>query len=102
MKKSLTTFLHQQCFKTTTACLLILFAVASGHADQSPHWALSPTPPLGWNSYDAFGDSVTEQEILINAEFVKEKLLIVPTLDSDSSEYLSFCGIKFNDFLHNH
>jgi tRNA(Ile)-lysidine synthase len=34
--------------------------------------------------------------------FVKEKLLIVPTLDSDSSEYLSFCGIKFNDFLHNH
>ena len=34
--------------------------------------------------------------------FVKEKLLIAPTLDSDSSEYLSFCGIKFNDFLHNH
>jgi hypothetical protein len=75
MKTSLTTFIHQQCFKTTTACLLILFAVASGHADQSPHWALSPTPPLGWNSYDAFGDSVTEQEFLINAEFVKEKLL---------------------------
>ncbi|MDG2248295.1 MAG: hypothetical protein P8L15_04155, partial [Paracoccaceae bacterium] len=34
--------------------------------------------------------------------FVKEKLLIAPTLDSDSPEYLSFCGIKFNDFLHNH
>ena len=42
---------------------------------QSPHSALSLTPPLGRNSYDAFGDSVTVQEFLIYAEFVKEKLL---------------------------
>ena len=34
--------------------------------------------------------------------FLKEKLFIAPTLDGDSSEYLSFCGIKFNDFLQNH
>ena len=34
--------------------------------------------------------------------FLKEKLLLAPTLDSESSEYLSFCGIKFNDFLKNH
>ena len=34
--------------------------------------------------------------------FLKEKLLLAPTLDSESSAYLSFCGIKFNDFLASH
>lgn len=33
------------------------------------------TPPMGWNSYDAFGSSVTEAEFLTNAVYVKEKLL---------------------------
>jgi alpha-galactosidase len=28
------------------------------------------TPPMGWNSYDAFGDSVTESEVLANARYV--------------------------------
>ena len=34
--------------------------------------------------------------------FLKEKLLLAPTLDSKSSLYLSFCGIKFHDFLSRH
>ena len=34
--------------------------------------------------------------------FLKGKLLVAPTLDSGGSECLSFCGIKFNDFLENH
>ena len=34
--------------------------------------------------------------------FLQEKLLLAPTLDSESSAYLSFCGIKFNDFLESH
>ena len=34
--------------------------------------------------------------------FLKGKLLVAPTLDSGGSEYLSFCGIKFNDFLEKH
>ena len=29
--------------------------------------ALALTPPMGWNSYDAFGDSVYETEVLSNA-----------------------------------
>ena len=36
---------------------------------------VSRTPPLGWNSYDAFGDSVTEDEIMANANYLKEHLL---------------------------
>jgi hypothetical protein len=40
-----------------------------------PFYAFAPTPPMGWNSYDAFGDTVTEDEVLANAKYVKEKLL---------------------------
>ena len=32
------------------------------------------TPPTGWNSYDAFGDSVRESEVISNAEWLKEHL----------------------------
>jgi hypothetical protein len=32
------------------------------------------TPPLGWNSYDTFGDSVVESEVLSNATWFKEHL----------------------------
>lgn len=43
---------------------------------QSPaHWTVAPTPPMGWNSYDAFGSSVTEEEFLANAGYVREHLL---------------------------
>lgn len=32
------------------------------------------TPPMGWNSYDSFGDDVTESEILANAQRVASDL----------------------------
>ena len=32
------------------------------------------TPPMGWNSYDAFGDNVTEAEVLANAGYVSHTL----------------------------
>ncbi len=32
------------------------------------------TPPMGWNSYDAFGDSVTQAEMLANARAVARYL----------------------------
>jgi hypothetical protein len=35
---------------------------------------LALTPPLGWNSYDAFGDSVTEAETLANAQWMLQHL----------------------------
>lgn len=36
---------------------------------------LALTPPMGWNSYDAFGDSVRESEVLSNAFWLKKNLL---------------------------
>lgn len=32
-------------------------------------------PPLGWNSWDCFGSSVTEAEVVANAQFMAEHLL---------------------------
>ena len=34
-----------------------------------------PTPPMGWNSWDCYGTTVTEAEVLANAEFMAEHLL---------------------------
>jgi alpha-galactosidase len=33
------------------------------------------TPPMGWNSWDCFGTSVTEEEVLANAAFMARHLL---------------------------
>ena len=38
------------------------------------YWKWAPTPPMGWNSYDAFGASVTEAEALANADYMKQRL----------------------------
>jgi hypothetical protein len=35
---------------------------------------LAPTPPMGWNSYDSFGASVTEADMIEQAEAVREML----------------------------
>jgi hypothetical protein len=35
---------------------------------------LAPTPPMGWNSWDCFGVSVTEAEVRANAEFMARHL----------------------------
>jgi hypothetical protein len=32
------------------------------------------TPPMGWNSYDAFGDNVVESEVLSNAHYIAEQM----------------------------
>ncbi len=34
------------------------------------------TPPMGWNSWDSYGTTVTEAEVLANAEFMAEHLLV--------------------------
>jgi alpha-galactosidase len=55
-------------------------APASGQSHASStetptYWQWAPTPPMGWNSYDAWGGSVTEDQTLANAHYMQEKLL---------------------------
>ena len=40
----------------------------------SSHLSFAPTPPMGCNSFDCFGISVTEEEIRQNAEFLAKHL----------------------------
>ncbi|MGW5187753.1 alpha-galactosidase [Kribbella sp. NPDC004138] len=35
----------------------------------------APTPPMGWNSWDCFGTTVTEAEVLANAQVMHDRLL---------------------------
>lgn len=35
---------------------------------------LAATPPMGWNSWDCFGTTVTEAEVLANAEVLRDRL----------------------------
>ena len=65
------------------ALLLLLFintsiaatAQAVAPSAEPPYWQWAATPPMGWNSYDAWGTSITEQETLENARFMQEHLL---------------------------
>ena len=61
-----------------TFMLLALLAtvVRIGAADaQADFHQWAQTPPMGWNSYDNFGDSVTEAEVLDNADYQRRILL---------------------------
>ena len=39
------------------------------------YWKWAATPPMGWNSYDAWGTSVDEKQVLANARYMQEHLL---------------------------
>src|ERR1019366_8717717 len=39
------------------------------------YWQWEATPPMGWNSYDAWGTSITEDETLANAQYMEDHLL---------------------------
>jgi alpha-galactosidase len=50
---------------------LMVFPVAL-QAQDFGSWA--PTPPMGWNSWDCFGSTVTEQEVIANADYMADHL----------------------------
>lgn len=51
-------------------------ALADSGPGTAPAAPRTPTfPPRGWNSWDCFGGSVTEAEVLANAQFMAENLL---------------------------
>jgi alpha-galactosidase len=56
------------------ALVLALGSAAARAADSTNYFNWALTPPMGWNSYDAYGDSVTEAEVLTNAIYLKDHL----------------------------
>ena len=56
-------------------CIWILFAqVAVIFPDSEAQALLASTPPMGWNSWDAYGETVSESDIKANAAWMAEHL----------------------------
>ena len=56
--------------------LLIVPAFGAVDAQTTPaYWKYATTPPLGWNSWDIFGTTVTEQQVKEQADAMAEYLL---------------------------
>jgi len=53
--------------KFSVFAALMLFS-ANLYSQDSGSWA--STPPMGWNSWDCFGPTVTEQEVKANADYM--------------------------------
>ena len=71
--------------------------------------AFAPTPPMGWNSWDCYGASVTEQELRQNINYMAEHLkdhgweYIVCDIQwyeptADSSHYHKFADLCMDEY----
>jgi alpha-galactosidase len=56
---------------------LLLSSYGQGRPESAPPAGdgVAPTPPMGWNSYDAFGSTVDESQFKAEVDFMKSKLL---------------------------
>lgn len=68
-----------QCLKVrTNACALLLWSLLACAAPAQnvsrPFHAWTATPPMGWNSWDCYGPTVTEAEVRANADYMAEHL----------------------------
>ncbi len=54
-----------------SAAFLLLTAMPLPGRSQT---LLAPTPPMGWNSWDSFGTTVTEAEVKANADYMAKNL----------------------------
>jgi hypothetical protein len=59
--------------KFSAAALVLLAATTFGFC-QRPEKLIAPTPPMGWNSWDAYAQNITEAQVKENADFVAQKL----------------------------
>jgi hypothetical protein len=57
-----------------TGFLLNPFAVAARVKSKAVRSGLAPTPPMGWNSWDCYGTTVTEAEVKAQADYMRQHL----------------------------
>jgi hypothetical protein len=72
-------FAHPSIASSLKCCCLVLVTSLLLHgAAISPQilkeTMLAPTPPLGWNSWDAYGTTVTEAEVKANTDVMASTL----------------------------
>ncbi|MDR1971002.1 MAG: glycoside hydrolase family 27 protein [Treponema sp.] len=72
-------------------------------------WAL--TPPMGWNSWDCYAANVTEDQLLRNAEYLRDKMLpsgweylvcdiqwYEPLAGTGEGEYRPFAALNMDEY----
>jgi len=60
---------------TLTLVLVLVFSVINAQTTPKKYHQWASTPPLGWNSWDCFGTTVTEQQIKEQADAMAKYLL---------------------------
>ncbi len=61
-------------------CLGLIFATSkpaaspAGSQPDEPPEMLAPTPPMGWNSWDCYGPTVTEDQVKAQADYMAKNL----------------------------
>jgi hypothetical protein len=60
--------------RTVAVGALVFAAQLSAPAADPAYWAWTPTPPMGWNSWDGFATTVTEAQTRAQADVMKAKL----------------------------
>lgn len=56
------------------SCILLFFCSLSSVFAQGDFRTWASTPPMGWNSWDCYGSTVTEQEVKANADYMAKQL----------------------------
>jgi alpha-galactosidase len=60
--------------RSVLAVVWVVLLVALGAGAASGQAPLAATPPMGWNSWDSFGTTVTEEEVRANADYMAKHL----------------------------
>ena len=53
---------------------IVTIKLFSANAQEKKFYSWAETPPMGWNSWDCFGPTVTEDEVKANADYMAEHL----------------------------
>ncbi|HKW56763.1 MAG TPA: glycoside hydrolase family 27 protein [Candidatus Acidoferrum sp.] len=72
-------FTRISLFLASLACAFCRFSIlsaglAGNAATPDEETVLAPTPPMGWNSWDSYGETVSESDIRANAAWMAEHL----------------------------
>lgn len=57
---------------TILCCIVSIFSISAQTGKTFHSWA--STPPMGWNSWDCYGPTVTEAEVKANADYMAKEL----------------------------
>src|SRR3954471_15144163 len=56
------------------AIAVVAYSTLSAQTKSSNFKQWAQTPPMGWNSWDCYGPTVTEQEVKANADYMASNL----------------------------